>query len=167
MTPPAAGERPYRAGVGCLVLDRAGRVLVARRIGAADHAWQMPQGGIDDGESPRQAALREFAEEIGTDKAEIIAESTAWRSYDLPTDIAARVLGGRYRGQRLKWFALRFTGTDSDIDLAADDNPEFSDWKWVAIDDVPRLIIPFKRALYEAVVAEFRHLATPQAWAGA
>jgi putative (di)nucleoside polyphosphate hydrolase len=119
----------------------------------------MPQGGIDVGETPRQAVLRELAEETGTDKAEIIAESRDWYSYDLPPDLADRVWGGRYRGQRQKWFALAFTGRDSDIDLEASDKPEFSAWKWMPLAQLPRLIVPFKRRLYEAVAAEFADLA--------
>ena len=154
----AAAKRPrYRAGVGVMLLDRGGRVFVGRRVDTAGAAWQMPQGGINPGETPRAAALRELAEETGTDKAEFIAESHGWFSYDLPPDIAARVWGGRYRGQRLKWFVLRFTGRDGDIDINSAD-PEFAAWKWVAPAALPRLIVPFKRALYRAVLAEFREL---------
>ena len=152
-----ADRRRYRAGVGIMLLNRRNRVFVGRRIGTPGDAWQMPQGGIDSGEAPRHAAARELAEEIGTDKADIIAESRRWLSYEVPPEIAARVWGGRYRGQRLKWFALRFTGRDSDIDLDTE-SPEFDDWKWVEAEELPRLIVAFKRAHYRAVLAEFREL---------
>ncbi|HUN51468.1 MAG TPA: RNA pyrophosphohydrolase [Candidatus Sulfotelmatobacter sp.] len=152
-------SRPYRPGVGMMLLDRRGRVFVGRRLDQTAEAWQMPQGGIDPGEEPRQTALRELAEEIGTDKADIIAESCDWLTYDLPADIADKVWKGRYRGQKQKWFALRFRGRDSDINLATA-HPEFEAWRWAAADEMLRLIVPFKRALYERVVGEFRHLLT-------
>ena len=118
-------------------------------------AWQMPQGGIDPGETPIQAAMRELEEEIGTCKAEFVAESRAWMTYDLPAELARSVWGGRYRGQRQKWFAMRFTGSDADIDLATE-NPEFDAWRWAAPEQLPKLIVSFKRQLYIDVVAEFR-----------
>ena len=105
--------------------------------------------------------LRELAEEIGTDKAEIIAKSKQWYRYEFPEDFLGRAWGGRYRGQKQRWFALRFTGRDSDIDLAADGHPEFDDWRWVRIETLPGLAVGFKRALYEDIVEEFRHLAAP------
>jgi putative (di)nucleoside polyphosphate hydrolase len=117
-------------------------------------AWQMPQGGIDKSEDPRKAALRELKEEIGTDKAEIVAESPHWRPYDLPADLKKVLWGGRFRGQTQKWFLLRFTGRDEDIDIATQ-HPEFLEWKWVEPAELPRLIVPFKRKIYEDVVAEF------------
>jgi putative (di)nucleoside polyphosphate hydrolase len=131
-------------------------VFVARRIGmpAGLAAWQMPQGGIDPGETPRQAALRELEEEIGTAKAEIIGETLAWYHYDLPPELTGGMWGGRFRGQRQKWFAMRFTGTDSDIDLATE-HPEFDAWEWVAPARLPELIVAFKRDVYVAVLAEF------------
>lgn len=160
--PPSANDASdgsaYRAGVGLMLLNRANLVFVARRIDTPGDAWQMPQGGIDSGETPRQAALRELAEEIGTARAEIIGESREWLSYDLPPELRGGSWGGRYRGQRQKWFALRFLGTDADIDLATE-TPEFLDWKWVPMVDLPRLIVPFKRDLYERLVAEFAYLA--------
>ncbi len=160
MTSEDLPRRPYRRGVGAVLIDAEGKVFVARRIDTPGEAWQLPQGGIEEGETPRQAVLRELAEEIGTDKAEIIAESADWMAYDLPGELADTVWGGRYRGQIQKWFALRFTGADEDIDLSAGECPEFTDAKWVAMEDLPRLIVPFKRALYENIVAEFRHLTT-------
>ncbi len=151
-------ERPYRLGVGIVMLSVTGRVFVARRIDTTAEAWQMPQGGIDGDESPRDACLRELKEETGTDKADIIAESREWLSYDLPEDIADKVWKGRFRGQSQKWFCLRFIGEDSDIDIKTA-HPEFEDWKWVDYETLPDLIVPFKRPLYEQVVAEFRYLA--------
>lgn len=151
-------ERPYRLGVGIVMLSVTGRVFVARRIDTTAEAWQMPQGGIDGDESPHDACLRELKEETGTDKADIIAESREWLSYDLPEDIADKVWKGRFRGQSQKWFCLRFIGEDSDIDINTA-HPEFEDWKWVDYETLPDLIVPFKRPLYEQVVAEFRYLA--------
>lgn len=148
---------PYRPGVGIFLLNAAGEVFVAQRIDTRQEAWQMPQGGIDDGETPRQAALREMAEEIGTNKAEILAESRHWLSYDLPPELVSKVWRGRYRGQKQKWFALRFLGEDSDIDLATPD-PEFLSWRWLPADRLPDLIVPFKRTLYRDVLAEFADL---------
>jgi putative (di)nucleoside polyphosphate hydrolase len=114
----------------------------------------MPQGGIDEGESPRQAAMRELHEEVGTDKGEIVAEVSDWLDYELPEDTAAGRWGGKYRGQTQKWFALCFTGTDADIDLDAHE-PEFKAWRWMELDALPGLVVPFKRPIYERVVAEF------------
>ena len=151
-------ERPYRPCVGIMLLNARGHVFVAQRIDQRVEAWQMPQGGIDDGEAPAAAALRELAEEIGTDKAEILAESPDWIPYDLPETLADKVWKGRYRGQTQKWFAMRFTGADRDIDINTK-HPEFDAWRWAAIDDLPNLIVPFKRDVYEQVVARFRHLA--------
>ncbi len=154
----AAEHGSYRPCAGIMLLNRDGRVFVAQRIDTPEDAWQMPQGGIDPGESPRDAAFRELREELGTAKAEFIAESARWLTYDWPDALADGLWHGRFRGQRLKWFALRFTGDDRDINLETA-HPEFRAWKWVAIDEPPGLIIAFKRAIYQEVVAEFRHLA--------
>jgi putative (di)nucleoside polyphosphate hydrolase len=148
---------PYRPCVGMMLINRAGLVFVARRIDTLVEAWQMPQGGIDEGEDPRVAALRELEEEIGTTKAEIMAESRDWLSYDLPEHLVPQLWGGKYRGQKQKWFALRFLGEDSDINIETK-HPEFSQWKWVTPAEVPELIVPFKRELYQAVVGEFSSL---------
>ncbi len=156
----AVRARGYRPGVGIMLLDRRNRVFVGRRVDVPGEHWQMPQGGIDRGETPRAAALRELKEEIGTDKAEFLAESAQWLGYDVPGDIAARLWGGRYRGQMQKWFAMRFTGSDRDIDLHAT-HPEFNAWKWVAAAELPQLIIPFKRQLYLDILAEFGKLCGP------
>jgi putative (di)nucleoside polyphosphate hydrolase len=153
----------YRLGVGIMLLNREGRVFVARRIDMPPEvaAWQMPQGGIDPGESPRDAALRELNEEIGTDKAEILGESADWLYYDLPAELAGRSWGGRFRGQRQKWFAMRFTGADGDINLAAVEHPEFDTWEWVAVERLPELIVPFKRRLYVDVLAQLAPYCRP------
>lgn len=147
----------YRHSVGIMLLNRQGEVFVGRRIDmpAPLPAWQMPQGGIDPGETPRQAALRELKEEIGTDKAEIIGESKAWLKYELPAEVAGKVFGGRYCGQKQKWFVMRFTGSNRDIDLATE-HPEFDRWRWVAPHRLPELIVPFKRQLYLEILTEFR-----------
>ena len=147
----------YRRGVGIMLLNRDGKVFVGRRIDQEEEAWQMPQGGIDRGETPRDAAFRELREETGTDKAEIVAEAKDWLTYDLPGALRGRLWRGRYVGQKQKWFAMRFQGRDGDIDLATH-HPEFSAWRWVGHDQLVTLIVPFKRALYGDVLAEFAHL---------
>lgn len=146
----------YRPAVGILLLNRDGLAFVGRRIDMPRglSAWQMPQGGIDPGETPLAAARRELFEEVGTDKAELLAESRFWLHYDLPADLARAMWGGRYRGQRQKWFAMRFTGSDADIDPLTE-RPEFDAWRWVAPARLPRLIVPFKRPLYRDILAEF------------
>lgn len=154
----AADARPYRKCVGIMMLNADGLVFVGDRINTDRQDWQMPQGGIEAGESPDVAAYRELEEEAGTGKAEIIGEIPRWISYDLPVHISRRVWGGMYRGQMQRWFAMRFTGTDDDIRLDRH-VPEFSDWRWVPIDTVCDLIIPFKRQVYSEVVREFRPLA--------
>ena len=146
----------YRPGVGIMLLDKRKRIFAGRRIDTPD-AWQMPQGGIDKGEEPRDAALRELQEEVGTDKAEIIGETKAWLTYRLPGKLHLQAWGGRYRGQVQKWFAMRFLGTDADIKLDAH-HPEFDAWKWMTRDDLLRLIVPFKRTLYKDVFKEFDSL---------
>jgi putative (di)nucleoside polyphosphate hydrolase len=120
----------------------------------------MPQGGIDPNETPREAALRELCEEVGTGKAEIVAESHMLHRYDLPVEIAGQMWGGQFRGQKQRWFAMRFTGDDIDINIATE-HPEFDAWKWVAAEELTRLIVPFKRAIYLAVLEEFREYLAP------
>ena len=157
---PSLGEiakLPYRRGVGIMLLNRAGQVFVAQRIDAPGEAWQMPQGGIDKGETPRAAAMRELEEETGTAKASILAVSREWRRYDLPSELAARIWRGRYRGQEQLWFAMAFEGEDKDIDIATE-HPEFSAWRWAELEDLAGQIVDFKRPLYEALVEEFRAL---------
>ena len=147
----------YRPAVGIMLVNPAGLAFIGRRIDmpAGLAAWQMPQGGIDPGESQREAAFRELEEEVGTDKAEILAETQGWLHYDLPTDIASRMWSGRWRGQRQKWFLMRFTGEDADINPATE-HPEFDAWEWVEPERLPELIVPFKRQLYRELLAEFR-----------
>ena len=149
--------RPYRKGVGALVFNSDGRVLVARRLGTAD-AWQLPQGGLHPGEDPRIALRRELLEEIGTDRVEIIAVSSQWLRYDLPAALCGKVWKGKYQGQEQLWFAFRFTGEDADIDVAADSHAEFDAWQWVDIEQLPALAVDFKRPLYEQLVEQFRQL---------
>jgi putative (di)nucleoside polyphosphate hydrolase len=151
---------PYRRGIGIVLFDGRGRVFVGRRSDPKN-AWQLPQGGIDPGESPLAAAWRELKEEIGTDKAEPIGQIEEWLTYDLPPRLAKRAWGGRFRGQKQKWFAFRFLGEDKDIDLGAHKR-EFADWKWAELDDLPNIIVAFKRALYRRLVAEFRFLSKPR-----
>lgn len=148
--------RPYRDGVGIALLNPADLVFVGQRIDQTAEAWQMPQGGIDPGENPLTAALREMEEEIGVpaSMAEIIAESRDWLTYDLPPDLADKVWKGRYRGQRQKWYLARFKGSDSDINLQTA-HPEFNQWRWLPFRQLPDLIVPFKRPIYEMIVAEF------------
>ena len=152
-----AGARPYRLGVGAVLMNANGKVFVAKRIDTPGEAWQMPQGGIDANEDPEAAVMRELEEETGTAKAEIIDRTDDWLCYDLPENLQSRLWGGKYRGQRQLWFLLRFTGTDADIDIHADDHPEFSEWKWADIDSLPDMIVPFKRDLYKMIVSRFRH----------
>lgn len=154
-----ASDLPYRHGVGMMLFNARGEVFVAKRIDTISEAWQMPQGGIDEGENPREAALRELKEEIGTDCATVLAESADWYCYDLPESLVPKIWGGKYRGQKQKWFALRLNGDDALIDIHGGDHPEFCAWKWVEINALPDLIVPFKRDLYAALVNEFREFA--------
>ena len=160
MADAAEDPRPYRPCVGLMLFSDAGEVFVGNRADLEGEHWQMPQGGIDDGESPRDAALRELREEIGTDKAIILAESKDWLPYDFPPGVSQSTRGGKYRGQTQRWFALRFTGSDDDIDLDAHDM-EFKAWRWVALDHLETLIVPFKRPVYRKVIEEFRGYAQP------
>lgn len=152
-----AARLPYRPCVGVMLLNADNQVFVAQRRDMKTEAWQMPQGGIDKGETPRDAAFRELEEETGTRNAEILAETQGWLDYDLPLDLLPKLWKGRYRGQRQKWFAMRYLGRDEDIDIETEE-PEFSAWKWADVDELPSLIVSFKRELYRQVVAEFRPL---------
>jgi putative (di)nucleoside polyphosphate hydrolase len=140
-----------------MLVNKDNKVFVGKRIDNTAEAWQMPQGGVDDGENFEVAALRELYEEAGTRKVEIVAESKDWHYYDLPVDLVPKLWKGKYRGQKQKWFVLRFLGEDTDINIKTD-HPEFSQWKWVDIDLLPEVIVPFKKDVYKAVVAEFKHL---------
>ena len=147
---------PYRAGVGVMLMNPAGEVFVGQRLDSTLEAWQMPQGGIDDGEEPRAAAFRELYEETGVEAhlAEIVAESTGWLCYDLPDDLVGKIWGGQYCGQRQKWFVMRFLGTDADVRIDLHE-PEFRTWRWASPKLLPELIVPFKRKLYAEILAEF------------
>lgn len=155
-----AEDLPYRPCAGIMLANTGGKIFVGQRI---DHqigeAWQMPQGGIDKDEDARTAAIRELTEETGVaaDLVDIIAQSSEEHYYDLPDDLVGKVWGGKYRGQRQTWFLMRFKGVDTDIDIATE-HQEFSRWQWVSPDQLPQLIVPFKKRLYEAVLAEFAEL---------
>jgi putative (di)nucleoside polyphosphate hydrolase len=157
-------DLPYRPNVGAVLFNRSGRILVARRADlpnaeAPAGGWQLPQGGIDEGEDPRQAVLRELAEEIGTDRAEVIGEHDAWLTYDLPPELLGVALKGRFRGQRQRWFALRFMGEDSDIRLDLDPHPEFDAWRWARLAELPDLAVAWKRPIYDILVESFARFA--------
>ena len=158
---------PYRPCAGIMVLNRAGLVFVGRRKGGpehvdATHVWQMPQGGIDEGEDPYTGALRELYEETNMTSVEKLGEIAEWIAYDIPRDIVGEAWQGRYRGQKQKWYALRFTGDESEIDIAhpagGAHKPEFIDWRWEKLENLPGLIIPFKRPVYDQVARSFAHL---------
>jgi len=148
------GRLPYRRGVGIALINRKGQVFVAERIDTPG-AWQMPQGGLDRGERPRAAALRELKEETGIADVEVIAATPRWLRYDLPADLIGKVWKGKYRGQEQKWYLMRFLGRDRDIDLAAH-HAEFARWKWLRFERLPQVIVGFKRPIYEKVVAAFQ-----------
>ena len=147
---------PYRPCVGIMLLDPAGRVFAGQRIDTPG-AWQMPQGGIDPGETPRDAALRELAEETGlpASAVEIVAEAPDWITYDLPHALVPRTWKGRFRGQKQRWFLMRFKGDDRLVDIATE-TPEFREWAWVDPRELPERIVPFKRETYRAVLEAFR-----------
>ena len=148
---------PYRPCVGIVLIDARGMVFAGQRLDNPSPAWQMPQGGIDDGETPKTAAFRELWEETGVtrDMVQPLAKTHGWVTYDLPPDLLGKVWGGKYRGQRQKWFLFRFTGRDSDIRINTE-HPEFSTWRWILADEMVDSIVPFKRAVYDQVIASFR-----------
>ena len=152
---------PYRPCVGVMLVNAEGRVFVGQRIDSKEgDAWQMPQGGIDEGEELHPAALRELEEETGVtaDLVTILAESREEYLYDLPDNLIGKLWGGRYRGQRQKWLLVRFNGADEQIRLDAHKHPEFLAWRWVEPEQLPDLIVPFKKRVYRQVVEEFRTL---------
>lgn len=164
-----AHELPYRPCVGVMVLNRAGLAFIGRRNKGPEHvdeihSWQMPQGGIDKGEDPWLAAKRELYEETNIRSIEKLGEITEWLTYDLPPDLVGKAWKGRYRGQTQKWYAVRFCGEESEIDIkhpGGGHDPEFVEWRWEPIANLPDLIVPFKRPVYETIVKEFAHYAVP------
>lgn len=157
MTRTDASSLPYRPCAGVMLLNPKGLIFAGQRKDNPVAAWQMPQGGIDAGEKPRAAALRELWEETGVtaDLVEFVAKSPDWLTYDLPEELLGRVWGGKFRGQRQRWFLFRFLGRDDQIDIATK-HPEFSEWRWVTADEMLASIVPFKRAVYAEVVRAFR-----------
>ncbi|QIB34096.1 RNA pyrophosphohydrolase [Ancylobacter pratisalsi] len=162
-------QLPYRPCVGVVLVNREGLVFLGQRQGGpehvdAHHSWQMPQGGIDEGEKPEDAALRELYEETSVTSVSFLGQSAEWLAYDLPEPIAREAWKGRYRGQKQKWIALRFTGEDTEINVTrpggGKHKPEFINWRWERLDRTPSLIIPFKRPVYEQVAREFEPLVT-------
>ena len=153
-------KKPYRLGVGIMLLNTTGHVFAGQRFDSVVEAWQMPQGGLAPGEAPLAAAWRELEEETGVQRhlAALIREADHDFAYDFPADLAASLWNGRYAGQSQRWFAFRFLGEDSDINIATEE-PEFRDWRWVDRQDLADLIVPFKRPLYEAVLAAFSDIA--------
>ncbi len=157
MTPEEIEKLPYRPCVGVMLVNADGHVFVGQRIDNETPAWQMPQGGVDDGEAPRDAALRELWEETGVNPelVTVEAETANWLPYDLPHDLVPRIWKGRFRGQEQKWFLLRFNGSDDQVNIATE-HPEFSEWRWLPADQLVPNIVPFKRAVYAKVLEEFQ-----------
>jgi len=149
-------DLPYRPCVGICLINSDGKVFVAERLDTPD-AWQMPQGGIDKGEDPETAALRELEEEIGTNKARFLGRTEGWLTYDLPDDLIGKVWKGKYRGQKQIWYAFAFEGSDSDINIETE-HPEFARWQWVELQQIVDLIVPFKRDIYAEIVRQFKKL---------
>ena len=146
---------PYRQCAGIVLFNDSGMVLVGKRIDQISEAWQMPQGGIDGNEEPLEAALRELEEEINTANVEILAESKNWYQYDLPENLRGKLWKGKYRGQNQKWFAMKYLGEDNEIQPQSVEKPEFDDWKWINIEDLPRVAIKFKQDIYRSISVEF------------
>lgn len=154
---------PYRRCVGLVLMNREGLIFAGKRIDNPGDAWQMPQGGIDKGEEPQQAVLRELGEETGIapERVEVIRERGDWLSYDLPYEIVPKIWKGRYRGQQQKWFLLRFLGEDHEVRIDGE-HPEFSEWRWLTAHDLVEKIVPFKRQTYEMVFQDFFEEFTPR-----
>ena len=162
-------DLPYRPCVGTMVINGDGLIFIGRRTSGPEQldavaAWQMPQGGIDPGEDPDRAALRELCEETNISSVELLARSRGWFTYDLPAELIGRAWNGRFRGQTQKWYALRFTGQNEEIDIAhpaGGHEPEFVEWRWAKRAELVELVVPFKRKVYQEVLAEFAHLGAP------
>ena len=148
-------DRPYRACVGIMLINDNGQIFGGQRIDNRAEAWQMPQGGIDDGEDVETACFREMKEEIGTNKAEILRIHPDWLNYDIPEALANRLWSGAYRGQMQKWVALRFLGSDSDIDIETEE-PEFISWQWLSPEELVQRAVPFKQDVYRNLMAAFK-----------
>jgi putative (di)nucleoside polyphosphate hydrolase len=148
---------PFRQGVGIMLLNNEKKIFVGMRIDTTTEAWQMPQGGIDDNELVENALFRELKEETGISKAKIVAQSKEPYSYDLPYYLVDKLWNGKYRGQEQRWFFMRFTGEDSDINIETEE-PEFARWKWIAVDELLDVIVPFKRIMYSQIIEEFSEL---------
>ncbi len=158
MTPEDAAKLPYRPCAGVVMINSKGLIFAGMRKDSDSAAWQMPQGGIDDGEAPLDAALRELWEETGVtaDLVELVAEAPGWITYDLPPELLGRVWKGKFRGQTQRWFLFRFLGRDDQVDIATE-HPEFSDWRWIGAEAMVAAIVPFKRQVYAQVIAAFRN----------
>ena len=150
---------PYRSNVGIMMVNEKGYVFVGQRLDNNQNAWQMPQGGIDDGEDPETAAYRELLEETGVKKQDVrvVASSSQWLSYELPEDLIPILWNGKFRGQKQKWFLFKFLGEDGDINIATE-HPEFSKWKWISKENLLKEIVPFKKSVYENVLKEFKNI---------
>jgi putative (di)nucleoside polyphosphate hydrolase len=149
---------PYRPCAGIMLLNNQNQVFVAKRIDTAVEAWQMPQGGIDQGEDPKEAAIRELEEETGIRDTQVIAEYEGWLTYDLPDELYGKVWKGKFGGQTMKWYVMRFNGNENDINIETA-HPEFSEWKWTEISNLPDMIVPFKKDIYQKLADKFSYLA--------
>ena len=150
-------SRPYRPCVGIMLINSVNQIFVGQRFDNHGDAWQMPQGGIDAGETPIEAGFREMYEEIGTNKAELLCEHPDWLSYNIPEGLANQLWDGKYRGQTQKWLAFRYRGDDADINIATE-QPEFCEWRWSSVDSLHQLAVPFKRPVYSKIIADFKDI---------
>lgn len=154
-----SNQSRYRKGVGIMLINKDCKVFVGQRVKESSEAWQMPQGGIDEGENSDEALMRELLEEVGTNNIEIIYSSTNWYTYNIPLEFVPKWWGDKYIGQQQKWYLAKFLGNDSEININTE-SPEFVSWRWVDIDELPELIVSFKRELYQDIIKEFRPILT-------